>query len=143
MKRIIYTNDEGGVSIIVPAPNCGLTIEEIAAKDVPRGKEYHIVDTETIPSDRTFRNAWNHSSGVIGVDMPKATEIQKNKLRAERAPLLSALDVKYMVALENGDTEGAASVAKEKQRLRDITKHPALVEAETPEDLKVITCDVG
>jgi hypothetical protein len=57
-ERIIYQNDEGGISIIVPAPECGLTIEEIAAKDVPAGKEYTIVDVSEIPSDRTFRNAW-------------------------------------------------------------------------------------
>jgi hypothetical protein len=56
-KRIIYKNDEGGISIIVPA-DCGLTIEEIAAKDVPAGKEYHIVDLSEIPTDRTFRDAW-------------------------------------------------------------------------------------
>jgi hypothetical protein len=56
-KRIVYQNDEGGISIIVPA-DCGLTIEEIAAKDVPQGKEYHIVDASDIPEDRTFRNAW-------------------------------------------------------------------------------------
>jgi hypothetical protein len=57
-KRIIYQNDEGGISIIVPAEECGLTIEEIAAKDVPQGKEYHIVDVSEIPTDRTFRDAW-------------------------------------------------------------------------------------
>lgn len=56
-KRIIYQNDEGGISIIIPA-DCGLTIEEIAAKDVPAGKDYHIVDVSEIPTDRTFRNAW-------------------------------------------------------------------------------------
>ena len=56
-KRIVYKNDDGSVSIIVPA-DCGLTVEEIAAKDVPSGKEYHIVDNSEIPSDRTFRNAW-------------------------------------------------------------------------------------
>ena len=57
-SRIIYPNDEGGVSVIVPAPECGLTIEEIAAKDVPAGKPFKIVDVSDIPSDRTFRSAW-------------------------------------------------------------------------------------
>ena len=57
-QRIVYQNDEGGISIIVPAEECGLTIKEIAAKDVPQGKEYHIVDVSDIPEDRTFRNAW-------------------------------------------------------------------------------------
>jgi hypothetical protein len=58
-SRIIFPNDEGGVAIIVPAPECGLTIEEIAAKDVPTGKPYKIVDVADIPTDRTFRNAWS------------------------------------------------------------------------------------
>jgi hypothetical protein len=58
MKRIIYQSDDGGIAIIVPAADCGLTIEQIAAKDVPAGKEYKIVDVSDIPTDRTFRNAW-------------------------------------------------------------------------------------
>ena len=60
--RIIYPNDDGGVSIVIPAPECGLTIEEIAAKDVPEGKPYKIVDVADIPSDRTFRNAWEYTA---------------------------------------------------------------------------------
>lgn len=57
-KRIIYPTPDGGVAIIVPAPNCGLTIEEIARKDVPHGVQYQIVNVADIPTDRTFRNAW-------------------------------------------------------------------------------------
>jgi len=60
-SRIIYPNDDGGVSIIIPAPECGLSIEEIAAKDVPSGKSYKIVDVADIPTDRTFRNAWEYT----------------------------------------------------------------------------------
>jgi hypothetical protein len=58
-QRIIYPTDDG-VAIIIPAPEAleTMTIEEIAAKDVPEGKEYHIVDVSEIPTDRTFRNAW-------------------------------------------------------------------------------------
>ena len=59
-KRIIYPNDEGGVSIVIPSAECSLTIEEIAAKDVPAGKPYKIVDVSDIPSDRTFRDAWEY-----------------------------------------------------------------------------------
>ena len=61
MKRIIYPTDDG-VAIIVPAPECGLIIEEIAAKDVPEGTPYKIVDVADIPSDRTFRNAWEYTA---------------------------------------------------------------------------------
>ena len=59
-QRIIYPTDEGGVAVIIPAPECGLTIEEIAAKDVPAGKPFKIVDVSGIPSDRTFRDAWEY-----------------------------------------------------------------------------------
>ena len=59
-KRIIYPNDDGGVCVVIPAPECELTIEQIAAKDVPPGKPYKIVDVTDIPSDRTFRNAWEY-----------------------------------------------------------------------------------
>ena len=60
-KRIIYPTDDGGVAVIVPAPNSGLTIEQIAEKDVPNGVAYQIVDVTDVPSDRTFRNAWEYS----------------------------------------------------------------------------------
>jgi hypothetical protein len=60
-QRIIYPTDDGGVAVIVPA-DCGLTIEQIAAKDVPAGKPYEIVDVADIPSDRTFRGAWSWAS---------------------------------------------------------------------------------
>jgi hypothetical protein len=59
-QRIIYPTNDGGVAVIIPA-DCGLTIEEIAAKDVPAGKPYKIVDVSDIPSDRTFRNAWEYT----------------------------------------------------------------------------------
>ena len=56
-KRIIYQNDNGGVVIIIPC-DCGLTIEQIAAKDVPTGKSYKIVDVSEIPTDRQWRDEW-------------------------------------------------------------------------------------
>ena len=68
-QRIIYPTDDG-VAVIIPA-DCGLTIEEIAAKDVPpivvmqdgvvvssTTRPYKIVDVSEIPEDRTFRGAW-------------------------------------------------------------------------------------
>ena len=60
MNYVIYPNDDGGVSILIPAPEAleTMTIEDIALKDVPAGKPFKIVATEDIPSDRTFRNAW-------------------------------------------------------------------------------------
>tara|TARA_R110002020_G_scaffold298537_2_gene514397 strand:- start:68 stop:283 length:216 start_codon:yes stop_codon:yes gene_type:complete len=56
-KRIIYKNVDGTIAIIIPA-DCGLTIEQIAQKDVPTGLKYKIVNVSEISSDRTFRDAW-------------------------------------------------------------------------------------
>jgi hypothetical protein len=58
MKLIVYPNDNGGISILTSAPECGLSLQEIAAKDVPAGKPWKIVDAADIPADRTFRDAW-------------------------------------------------------------------------------------
>lgn len=61
-QRIIYPTDEGGVAIIIPTPEAlqTMTIEEIAAKDVPQLTSYKIIDASDIPTDRTFRNAWEY-----------------------------------------------------------------------------------
>lgn len=59
-KRVIYPDDNGGVSIVIPAPNCGLTFQQIIDKSVPSGKPYQIVDASDIPNDRTYRNAWTY-----------------------------------------------------------------------------------
>jgi hypothetical protein len=52
--------------------------------------------------------------------MPKAVEITKDRLRAERAPLLEAQDVAFQRAMETGDS--TAAIVAEKNRLRDVTK---------------------
>lgn len=53
MKRILFPNDDGGVSIIIPAESV-----DAAMKDIPSGKPYLIVDAADIPTDREFRGAW-------------------------------------------------------------------------------------
>jgi hypothetical protein len=63
-SRIIFPTDDG-VAIIVPAPEWlaqeGNTMEVLAQMRVPSGKSFKIVDVADIPSDRTFRNAWEYS----------------------------------------------------------------------------------
>jgi hypothetical protein len=55
-QRIIYPNESGGVSVIVPTG--ALPIEQIALKDVPAGFPYRFIEDSDIPSDRVFRSAW-------------------------------------------------------------------------------------
>ena len=61
-KRIIYKNPDNSVSIIVPSAEYleTHTIEQLALKDVPANTPYKIVDVSEIPTDRTFRNAWEY-----------------------------------------------------------------------------------
>ena len=75
---------------------------------------------------------------MISVNMDKAREIKKDMIRAERAPMLEALDVAYMRAVESGDTTQQAQIAAEKQTLRDATDDPAIAAASTPEELAAV-----
>jgi hypothetical protein len=54
-QRILYPTPDGGVAVIIPAVSV-----ELALKDVPEGVEYKIVEASEIPSDRTFRDAWEY-----------------------------------------------------------------------------------
>ena len=60
-KRFIYTNDDGHISIIVPADKTSLTLDEIKAKDCPNDRPVYTVDKSAIPTDRSFRDAWTYS----------------------------------------------------------------------------------
>ena len=130
---IIYTNDLGGVSVCIPTGE--LPIEQVQAKDIPAGKESFIVRADSLPeNDNDFFDAWEQTRGVVTVNIAKAREITKARLRAERAPLLAAQDVLFQRALETGaDT---TAIVAEKRRLRDIT---ALADARaTLDDLRAL-----
>lgn len=75
---------------------------------------------------------------MITVDMTKAVDIQRDRIRAARAPMLAALDVEFMRAVERGNKAERTRIATEKQRLRDATKDPRLMTAQSPEELAAI-----
>ena len=60
-SRFIYTNDDGSISIVCPADNTDLTLDQIKAKDCPSSKTVYTVNKSAIPTDRSFRNAWTYS----------------------------------------------------------------------------------
>jgi len=113
---IIFTNDNGGVSVCVPTGE--MDINAVKAKDTPSNSI--IVDSADLPqADNDFFNAWELADGAVTVNLDKAKEITRNRLRMERVPLLNAQDVLYMRAVEtNADT---TAIVAEKQRLREIT----------------------
>ena len=64
-NRLIYQQTDQSVAILIPT-ECGLTLEQIGQKDVPSGVPFWIVGTETIPTDRTFRDAWELDVASMG-----------------------------------------------------------------------------
>ena len=113
---IIFTNDNGGVSVCIPTGE--LPIEAVKAKDTP-STSIIVQDYELPQADNDFFNAWELADGVVTVNIAKAKEITKDRLRAARAPLLAAQDVLFQRAQESGaDT---TAIVAEKNRLRDIT----------------------
>ena len=108
-KRIIYQNDEGGVSVI-GAGDSVMTMEEVAAKDVPTGKPYQIVDVADVPTDRTFRDAWVMDKNAITVDVEKAKGIAHKMRRDKRAAEFAPLDVEVTIP-------GRAKAAEEKRQV--------------------------
>ena len=134
---IIFRNENGGVSVCTPTGE--ISIEAVMEKDVPTGRGAKIVNATDLPNQHNdFFNAWEmDEAGVVTVSLTKAKEITKERLRAERAPLLAAQDVLYQRAQEaNADT---TAIVAEKNRLRDIT---LLADAATTLDaLKAITVE--
>ena len=129
---IIFTNENGGVSVCIPTGE--LDINAVKAKDTP-SHSIIVQDYELPQADNDFFNAWELANGVVTVNLAKAKEITKQRLRAERAPLLDAQDVLYMRALEAG--QDTTAIVAEKQRLRDVT---GLVDAcATTQELRELT----
>ena len=82
---IIFTNENGGVSVCYPTGE--LPIEETQAKDTPTGSI--IVEEDSLPNQHmNFFNAWELNGTTVTVNLAKAKAITKERLRAERAPLL-------------------------------------------------------
>ncbi len=95
----------------------------------------------TVPADRTFRGAWHFNGNAVEVDMTKARDIHRDALRAERNPRFDALDAEWFRAAETADTDAQASVAAQKQALRDVTDDARIDAATTPDALKALTLD--
>jgi len=163
-KCIVYTKPDGVVAIIHPSPRAqregeseGNFLARILARNIEVGKQpcrhgkrheagsfpteadaVTVLDRADLPTDYSFRNAWVMTGGKPDVDMGRAKEIQRERLRSERAPLLKALDVEVSRALVAKDDAKIAELEAERQRLRDVTALPSIDAAQTPDDLKAI-----
>jgi len=75
---------------------------------------------------------------VIRVNMPKARDIWRDKIRAARAPRLAELDAQFLRAVEAGDTVRQAEIVAAKQALRDAPADPRIDAAQTPDALQQV-----
>lgn len=132
-KRILYTNDSGILSVIIPAPTVQTdkgevptTLEHILATpsiaEALEGKTYEVVDADKVPTDRVFRNAWRHdttdSADKVSIDLAHAKEISHEIRRAARAAEFAPLDVKATIPAE--------AAAAESQRVEVRTRYAEL-----------------
>lgn len=72
---------------------------------------------------------------MISIDINRAREFVKDKVREFRKPILESLDTQFMRALENGDDVAKQEAIIKKQELRELTKHDDLINAQSPEQL--------
>jgi len=135
MKRIIYQNETGGVSIIIPTGE--LPIEKVAAKDVPEGVPYEIVSEADIPSDRTFRNAWVMGDCCVEHDLDKCKALGHDIRRQQRAEEFKPYD--DVIAKQ---IPGADAVAAEEVRAAIREKYELMQDeidlAATPDEIKAV-----
>lgn len=73
---------------------------------------------------------------MININMDKAREIHRDRIREARKPLLETADIAYMKALESGDDLAKAQAVAVKQLLRDAPAAPEIEAAKTPSELK-------
>jgi hypothetical protein len=131
MKRIIYQNSEGGVSVIIPTESV-----ELALKDVPEGVPYEIVEDDAIPSDRFFRNAWVTNGAAVEVDLDQAKSIGHDIRRTQRAEEFKPYDeviAKQIPGVDAAEAEAARQAIRDKY----AAVQDAVNAAKTPDAIKV------
>jgi hypothetical protein len=135
-QRIIYTNESGGVSVIVPSGDVSACI-----KDVPEGVEYEIITTDELPQDRYFRDAWVKGAGEAVEDLAKCKEIGHEKRRAKRAEEFAPYDEIIMKQIPGNDA-AEAEAARAVIRTKYETIQTAIDAAITPAEIKALLEEV-
>jgi len=129
-SRIIYSNTDGTVAVIIPAESV-----ELALKDVPAGLAYEIVTTDDVPSDRYFRDAWVLGDCCIEHDLGKCKEIGHDKRRVQRAEEFRPFDEVIAKQIPGADAV-AAEAARQEIRDRYSDVQEAIDAAADPDSIK-------
>ena len=140
MKKIIYTNSDGALCIVHPCCNTyGETlttdaeIEQRAWNKLPVDAINPVfVDESVIPTDRTFRNAWEHGGDSVTQNITKAKNIAHDKRREARSAEFAPLDIKATIPSEATAAEAARAVVRAKY----ATMQTAIESASTVDEIK-------
>jgi hypothetical protein len=121
----LYVADNGHLVTTTPADECPLTLEEIKAKDVPTDRTVYTVNTADLPNHNyDFRDSWTYDGTTFGIDMTKAKDKHRKRIRLARTDLLADLDIQFQRALETGAS--TADIVAKKQALRDAPADSAI-----------------
>ena len=126
MKKLIYTNKKGGVSVVIPCPKEDIervlgpmTQEEYEAhvieRSIPKGTKFEKLEDDSVLEDRVFRDAWKKYGTKIQIDRDKARTI----IRQERNRSLEKLDKKAITESRKPDGD-LDKINTRAQELRDL-----------------------
>jgi hypothetical protein len=136
---ILYKNGDKLALVTVAE---GVDIKKYADENIPSDADRIIISKYfVLQNDMEFFDAWDIDmrNKKIIIDMTKARDIWRSQLRIERTKEFNKLDVEFMKALEDGNTYVQSVVTEKKKKLRNITTHPAIEDAQTIEELRKYT----
>lgn len=138
-KRIIYQNETGGISVVIPTPEYlqTHTIEEVAAKDVPAGIPFEIVEDTDFPKDRIFRDAWEGQGKKVIENLAKAKLVAHAKRREARDKEFAPYDDIIAKQVPGQDAK-AAEAERQKIRVKDAALQTKMDAAKTPDELRTL-----
>ena len=131
MKKIIYQNPDGGVSVVTPSG-------EVPIEDLPEKlglTDYEIVEDDVIPTDRTFRNAWVKTGATVVEDLTKSKALGHDMRRRKRAEEFKPYDDLISKQIPGSDTD-TAEASRATIRTKYATMQTSIDEATTTELIK-------
>lgn len=135
--NVIYAQPDGKLAVLTPAK--GVPIEEVIKRDIPEGEKFRVVESLNVDPD--FFEAYDFKNGKAVFNVERGRAMWRDKWRDARKPLLDALDVQFMQALESGTREEQETIAGRKMLLRRVTdldipgKTPSTIRQVWPEIL--------
>jgi hypothetical protein len=143
---VLYTHPKTKrMAIFTPSPRSRLPGESEAdwlarciARALPGATDIRITTRAEVPTDRTFRDAWVLRNGRPQVDMAKARDLHRYRIRRKRKAFFRDLDARQLRAVVAGQSDVVANIETAKQALREAPDDPGIDAAQTPEQLKAV-----